>query len=84
MSPAEATAKRLPNNTKYNIWLFILNPKIDFLLGDSFTQKHSFTAMFAVRLGKLNFNSFWVYSNERLINKSETNEFLIETLDNTP
>lgn len=46
-SAAEAAAKKQEANSKYNIWLLILNPKIDFLLGDSLSQQHSFTAMFA-------------------------------------
>lgn len=46
-SAAEATANKQEPNSKYSIWLRILNPKIDFLLGDSLSQQHSFTAMFA-------------------------------------
>lgn len=46
-SAAEATVKKQEANSKNNIWLLILNPKIDFLLGDSLSQQHSLTAMFA-------------------------------------
>lgn len=47
VSAADVTANRHAPTSKHNIWVFILNPKIDFLLGDSLAQQHFFTAIFA-------------------------------------